>query len=240
MSTNNPSVPEHIEKRTILVVDDNVWMQRILGKILLSYDLNPILCSNGYTAIESAIEQKPTLIFLDIVMPELSGHQTLKLLKTLTATQNIPVVMITVASDAENLSMAIKLGASGFIRKPFTRAVIYDKLCDILGRDNVFSADYAPLNLPNSTALLDTEGNTHKEQTHVIVYTELDGKPTVSSIPLEQESREPNPNVEQESKRNVNVPPYISTPPSKEHIERLYKTPSPEVVRDLVTRSVRK
>lgn len=240
MSTTNPSVPERIEKQTILVVDDNVWMQRILGKILLSYDLNPILCSNGYTAIESAIEQKPCLIFLDIVMPELSGHQTLKLLKTLTATQHVPVVMITVASDAENLSMAIKLGASGFIRKPFTRAVIYDKLCDTLGRDAVFSADYAPMNLANSQLLLDNEGNSRKETSHITVYTELEGKPTVSSIPVEHESQPSNEGISPRPKTLPNSTISISAPPSKEHIERLYKTPSPEVVRDLVERSVRR
>jgi response regulator RpfG family c-di-GMP phosphodiesterase len=70
-------------------------------------------------------------------MPELSGHQTLKLLKRLKATRNIPVLMITAMSDTENLGLALKEGATGFIRKPFTRSLIQEKLQEILGSELV-------------------------------------------------------------------------------------------------------
>ncbi|MBL7999172.1 MAG: response regulator [Candidatus Kapabacteria bacterium] len=119
--------------RSILVVDDNVWMQRIIGKILTSYGVTPLLAANGYDAISLAVEYRPCAVILDIIMPDLSGHQTLKLLKTIHSTRDIPVLMITVASDAENLGMAIRSGAAGFIRKPFTRSTIYDKLVSVLG-----------------------------------------------------------------------------------------------------------
>ena len=121
----------------ILIVDDDVWMQRILSRIVESMGFEPLVAADGYDAIALALERKPAVIFLDIIMPELGGHQTLKLLKRLKATQNIPVLMITAMSDTENLGLAVKEGAAGFIRKPFTRALIQEKLQEVLGSELV-------------------------------------------------------------------------------------------------------
>jgi CheY-like chemotaxis protein len=119
----------------VLVVDDNVWMQRIVAKILTSYGIKSAFADNGYDAVASAIDLQPDAIILDIIMPDLNGIQVLKMLKNITLTSNIPVIVITVASDADNLGNSIKYGAAGFIRKPFTRATIHDKLSDVLSLD---------------------------------------------------------------------------------------------------------
>jgi CheY-like chemotaxis protein len=120
-----------------LIVDDDVWMQRILSRIVESMGFEPIVAADGYEAIALAVERKPAVIFLDILMPDLSGHQTLKLLKRLRATRSIPILMITAMSDTENLGLAVKEGAAGFIRKPFTRSLILEKLQEILGSELV-------------------------------------------------------------------------------------------------------
>jgi CheY-like chemotaxis protein len=121
----------------VLIVDDDVWMQRILSRIVESIGFEPIVASDGYEAIALALERSPAVIFLDIIMPELSGHQTLKLLKRLSPTRSIPVLVITAMSDTENLGLAIKEGAAGFIRKPFTRALIMERLQELLGEELV-------------------------------------------------------------------------------------------------------
>jgi CheY-like chemotaxis protein len=121
-----------------LVIDDDVWMQRILSKTLQSYGFTKTyLASNGYEGINLAIEHLPEIIILDILMPDLSGHQTLKLLKSIKRTKNIPVVVISALSDTENLGRAVKLGVSGFITKPFTRTTIFEKLVGIFGIDRM-------------------------------------------------------------------------------------------------------
>lgn len=121
-----------------LVIDDDIWMQRILSKTLQSYGFTKIyLASNGYEGINLAIEHLPEIIILDILMPDLSGHQTLKLLKSIKKTKNIPVVIISALSDTENLGRAVKLGVSGFITKPFTRTTIFEKLVGIFGIDRM-------------------------------------------------------------------------------------------------------
>lgn len=121
-----------------LIIDDDIWMQRILSKTLQSYGFRKtLLASDGYEGVNLAIEHIPDVIILDILMPDLSGHQTLKLLRTIKKTKHIPVLMVSALSDTENLGKAIKLGVNGFISKPFTRTTVFDKLVSIFGPDRM-------------------------------------------------------------------------------------------------------
>ena len=120
-----------------LVIDDDIWMQRILSKTLESYGFKTLLASNGIDGISLAVDNKPNLIILDILMPELSGQLTLKILKKIKSTKHIPVLMVSAMSNTENLGLAVKAGVAGFISKPFTRATVFEKLITIFGKDNL-------------------------------------------------------------------------------------------------------
>lgn len=121
-----------------LIIDDDVWMQRILSKTLADSGFTKsYLASDGYEGIALAVEHKPTLIVLDILMPELTGHTTLKILKKIKTTKEIPVLMISALADMENLAKAIKIGTTAFITKPFTKVTIQGKLRDIFGKKKI-------------------------------------------------------------------------------------------------------
>lgn len=123
---------------SVLIIDDDIWMQRILSKTLQSYGFKrTYLASNGFDGIALCVEHAPSLIILDIMMPELSGHLTMKIIKTIKHTKHIPVIMVSALSDTENLGLAVKSGTAGFISKPFTRATIFDKLVSIFGREKL-------------------------------------------------------------------------------------------------------
>ncbi|HAW08539.1 MAG TPA: hypothetical protein DCW42_05120 [Bacteroidetes bacterium] len=123
---------------SVLIVDDDIWMQRILSKSLQSYGFkNVLFANNGFDGIALAVEHHPDLIILDILMPELSGIQTLRVLKTIKATKSIPVIVVSALSDTENLGLAVRNGSAGFISKPFTRATIYDRLIEVFGREKL-------------------------------------------------------------------------------------------------------
>ena len=127
-----------MNENSVLIIDDDIWMQRILSKTLESYGFSKtFMASNGFEGIALAVEYKPTLIILDIFMPELSGHLTLKILKNIKITSRIPVLMVSALSDTENLGLAVKSGTAGFISKPFTKATIYDKLLAIFGKEKL-------------------------------------------------------------------------------------------------------
>lgn len=122
-----------MDEYSVLVIDDDVWMQRILSKVLEGFGFTPYIANNGFDGVALALEHHPMMIFLDIMMPELSGHLTLKMLKCIKQTKEIPVLMISALSDTENLGIAVKTGAVGFISKPFTRSTIFDKLRNVIG-----------------------------------------------------------------------------------------------------------
>lgn len=124
----------------ILIVDDNTWMQRIVAKIVASYGWEPIIAAEGYEAVALALEHVPDVIILDLIMPDLTGMHVLRLLKRLPNTSAIPVLILSVATEVELLMEAMKCGAAGFIRKPFTRSTIYEKIAAILAA----SAETAP------------------------------------------------------------------------------------------------
>ncbi len=127
-----------MKEYSVLIIDDDVWMQRILSKTLGSYGFKkPYLANNGFDGVGKAVEFKPDLIVLDILMPELSGHLTLKVMKSIKSIKEIPVIMVSALSDVENLGRAVKSGTAGFISKPFTRATVYEKLLDLYGKEKL-------------------------------------------------------------------------------------------------------
>lgn len=140
----------------ILIVDDNTWMQRIVAKIVASYGWEPYTAGDGYDGIAQALEHKPDLVILDLVMPDLSGMQVLRLLKRLPQTADIPVLILSVATEAELLMEAMRYGVAGFIRKPFTRSTIYEKITAVLNTQDleppVASAPETQNELPSSSS----------------------------------------------------------------------------------------
>lgn len=123
---------------SVLIIDDDIWIQRILSKTLQSFGFNRVLtASDGFNGVAKAVEHLPFLIITDILMPEITGHQVLRLLKTIKKTKDIPVIMISAMSDTTNIGIAAKAGIAGFISKPFSRATIYDKLVSIFGEEKM-------------------------------------------------------------------------------------------------------
>jgi two-component system sensor histidine kinase/response regulator len=88
---------------------------------LLRKYYNLYVADNGESAIKIAVDKKPDLILLDIMMPVLSGFDVCKILKSNIDTQNIPIVFLTAKNEAEDIVTGFKLGAVDYITKPFKR-----------------------------------------------------------------------------------------------------------------------
>ncbi|WP_108061081.1 GGDEF domain-containing response regulator [Poseidonibacter lekithochrous] len=102
----------------ILVVDDSESSIEILVELLGS-DYDVLVALDGETAIEIANEDKPKIILLDIVMPEINGFEVCQRLKNSTCTKDIPIIFITAKSDEESIEMAYDLGGIDYVTKPF-------------------------------------------------------------------------------------------------------------------------
>lgn len=103
--------------KRILIADDEKNMLWALDRALKKEGYNVILASDGKKALELFKETTPSLVLLDLKMPEMNGLEVLKRIKELNS--NIPVIMITAHGTTESAVEAMKMGALDYISKPF-------------------------------------------------------------------------------------------------------------------------
>jgi two-component system cell cycle response regulator len=107
--------------KKILVVDDlkeNVLML----KDRLEKEGHEVICAyDGKTAIEKALSELPDLILLDVMMPEISGIDVCQMLSDNPVSSNIPIILVTAKSSAEDTKAGLEAGAFDYIKKPFNR-----------------------------------------------------------------------------------------------------------------------
>jgi len=109
-----------MNRAKILVVDDVPENIHTL-KNLLKDDYTIAAATNGQKAIEIAQKEPlPDLIILDILMPQMDGYEVCQKLKSIEATQDIPIIFVTSLSDADEQDRGIALGAVDYISKPIT------------------------------------------------------------------------------------------------------------------------
>ena len=112
---------------SVLIVDDNDLMRTLLRGILRGETFQVTSeAKNGVLALESIEKSKPDIVFLDVMMPEMDGLETLQAIKA--KHPEIVVIMITGNPSAENVKESIQGGAGGFIIKPFNSAKVMETL----------------------------------------------------------------------------------------------------------------
>lgn len=105
---------------TALLVDDDADM-RIIGTLALSSvgGWRTIVASSGEEGVALAREERPDVILLDVVMPEMDGPATFRALQACVDTADIPVVFCTARTAPKDVESLVSLGAVGVIKKPF-------------------------------------------------------------------------------------------------------------------------
>lgn len=115
----------------VLIVDDSVAIRMILQRALRRTDLpldKVLEASDGCAALDVLKNEKVSVILSDINMPNMDGLQLLAALKSNAEWTGVPVVMISTESSQTKVMEAVRLGAKGFIRKPFEPDEIHAKL----------------------------------------------------------------------------------------------------------------
>ena len=112
----------------ILVVDDSLTVRKALNDMLDSVGYRVLIAEDGRSALEKAEGEVPDLIFLDIVLPDVSGFRALRMLRRKPATRGIPVIMISGNSGAAEKFFLQRVGADDFIHKPFGRYEVFGAL----------------------------------------------------------------------------------------------------------------
>ena len=105
------------DQKTILVVDDEQPIIDILVYNLEKEGYNVIEANDGITAVDVALEKRPDLILLDIMLPKLDGLSVCKRIKNM---MNVPILMVTAKDDELDKILGLELGADDYITKPFS------------------------------------------------------------------------------------------------------------------------
>jgi two-component system KDP operon response regulator KdpE len=106
-----------VADRTILVVDDDPQIRRVLQATLSSSGYDVIEAKNGQEAVEMVIREPPALILMDVNMPGMSGLEACRKIRM---SFRIPIIMVTVRNSEQDKIHALDSGADDYVVKPFT------------------------------------------------------------------------------------------------------------------------
>jgi CheY-like chemotaxis protein len=120
--------PSPFPQPVILLVEDEPTYRGILRKILEDADCRVTEAEDGLQALAALRNERPNLIFLDLMMPNLDGLETLKQVKSNPLLKPIPVVMLTGMSEKDIVRECIRQGAVDFVVKPSNRATLLQKV----------------------------------------------------------------------------------------------------------------
>lgn len=118
----------------ILVVDDFQTMRRIVINLLRQLGFtNVVEASDGMLALEKVRDDNIDLVVSDWNMPNMSGMEFLRALRTDEKYKNLPFIMVTAEGKKENVIAAVQAGVNNYIVKPFNAATLKEKLTKVIG-----------------------------------------------------------------------------------------------------------
>ena len=125
-------------KKTVVVVDDNATVRTLFERSTENLALDLITYGSASDAMEYLKDNKPDLLFLDIIMPEKDGLTFLQELRKLPLHKDTSVIMISSKDYAQDRTVANELGAVEFMTKPMPMRTITDIILNYINKDNPY------------------------------------------------------------------------------------------------------
>src|SRR5450432_4019685 len=117
--------------KTILIVDDKISVQRMVADYLGENGFRTVAANNGRDALFVARHEKPDLVLLDIMMPEMDGFEFMRHFRK---ERNTPVIMLTAPVEETDKVVGLELGADDYVTKPFGMAELVARIRAVLRR----------------------------------------------------------------------------------------------------------
>ena len=117
--------------KKILIVDDSPTGLKAASAVLKNYNI--ITAADGKQALEKAQSEKPDLVILDVIMPNMDGFQACRKMKKSPELQHIPVIMLTSKSQKSDEFWGKKQGADIYLTKPWDDAVLLKEVARMIG-----------------------------------------------------------------------------------------------------------
>ena len=139
----------------ILVVDDEEHIAELISYNLSSNGYKVITANNGIDAVKIAIEEKPCLILLDLMIPGKDGYDVCKEVRSNNEIRNTPIIMLTAKSEELDKILGLELGADDYITKPFSVRELLARVKAVLRRFSIVEPESNVLVFGDLTADFD-------------------------------------------------------------------------------------
>lgn len=117
--------------KTVLIVDDKASVRKLVQEYLAEEGFRVLAATNGREALYAARRDKPDLILLDLMMPEMSGHEFMRLYKRESDT---PIILLTARVEESDKVLGLELGADDYVTKPFSMRELVARIRAVLRR----------------------------------------------------------------------------------------------------------
>jgi len=105
---------------TVLVIDDEIHIRRLVTRMLEIFGFNTLEASDGQQALDLMATTQPDVVTCDISMPGMDGYDFLSTVKQNPLTKQIPVIIVTALGQETEVKKSLELGANDFLTKPFS------------------------------------------------------------------------------------------------------------------------
>lgn len=130
MSENGPSDGQPV----ILAADDDADIRELVAFRLERSGYTVLQAADGEEALALALEHKPDLAVLDVMMPKMDGFEVVRRLRAEEATKRMPIIMLTARAQDSDVEEGFESGADDYLRKPFSPQELRARVQAILGR----------------------------------------------------------------------------------------------------------
>lgn len=121
-------------KKKILVIDDTKLMLSMISSILQANGYDVVTASSGMEGIQKVKEEKPDLVLLDVVMPDIDGFEVCRLLREDDSNNLMPIIILTGQDNEEDKLKGLELGEDDYITKPFNQRELISRVRNTLRR----------------------------------------------------------------------------------------------------------
>jgi CheY-like chemotaxis protein len=135
MTETNSAPPNNesfLPQSTVLIVDDNPQNVELLQAFLESLPVKIVTAVDGLDALNKVAEHAPDLILLDIMMPQMSGFQVCRRIKSDPKTRDIQVLMVTALNELGDIEQANEVGTDDFVSKPVNKIELLTRVKSLL------------------------------------------------------------------------------------------------------------
>jgi len=120
-------------ERTVLVVDDDPVILRLLEVNFEMEGFAVLTAGDGQEGVDAAREHRPDLVVSDVMMPRVSGLQLVQQLKADPDTKDIPVILLSAKAQVDDIRSGMEAGADDYVTKPFEPLELVDRVNKLLG-----------------------------------------------------------------------------------------------------------